>query len=218
MWLTAAEHWTGEGETLCHGRSTDLWRWEQSCSSAHIQTPTCDEGLTYQFVWSVRASLMRWGNSHSVTWNNNNRNPFKKVVVVTIMSVMSKPKYIPATSSLLPHTTTCCSGTLCWICPPVARQHLSCADTHLPSGFSALNLLLIANWVGEQFDTGRMRSRQPTLRLGPRRQLGRRDVTDDKQRQMWQNERAPMWDKVVVQLFISWCWSFSKSSVILNFN
>lgn len=62
--------------------------------------------------------------------------------------------------------------------PPVARQHLPCADTHLPSGFSALNLVLIANWVGEQADAGWMRSRQPRLRLWPRRRLSRHEVTE----------------------------------------
>lgn len=62
--------------------------------------------------------------------------------------------------------------------PPVARQHVPCADTHLPSGFSALNLVLIANWVGEQADAGWMRSRQPRLRLWPRRRLSRHEVTE----------------------------------------
>lgn len=60
--------------------------------------------------------------------------------------------------------------------PPVARQHVPRVDTHLPSGFSALNLVLIANWVGEQADTDWMRSRQSRLWLWPLRQLSLRDV------------------------------------------
>lgn len=42
---------------------------------------------------------------------------------------------------------------------PVTRQHSSCVDTHLPSSPSALNLVLIAKWMGEQADMDRMRSR-----------------------------------------------------------
>lgn len=56
----------------------------------------------------------------------------------------------------------------------VARQHAPCMDTHLPSGFSALNLVLIVNWVGEQADAGWMRSR---LWLWPLKRLRYHEVT-----------------------------------------
>lgn len=59
--------------------------------------------------------------------------------------------------TLPPTSQVCPPPSLCH--PPVARQHFPSEDTHLPSGFSALNLVLIANWVGEQADVGWMRSR-----------------------------------------------------------
>ncbi len=62
--------------------------------------------------------------------------------------------------------------------PQVARQHVLCVDTHLPSGFSALNLVLIANWVGEHADADWMRNRQPRLWLRPRRRLSHHEVTE----------------------------------------
>lgn len=106
------------------------------------------------------------------------------------MSVISKHQHtVSPDTHTHTHTKTCTHSpsphrplplryALPTLSPPVARQHVPCADTHLPSGFSALNLVLIANWVGEQADAGWMRSRQPRLRLWPRTRLSRHEVTE----------------------------------------
>lgn len=92
-----------------------------------------------------------------------------------------------------PHRPLLLRYTFLTLSPPVARQHVPCADTHLPSGFSALNLVLIANWVGEQADAGWMRSRQPRLRLRPLRQWQRQSEEKQQALDIHKGTHASRW-------------------------
>lgn len=141
-----------------------------------------DKTLTLKTYWQA----FLWKNIHG--WQLNKWVAWCQVINKCPLSANTKEQSVPThthTHISSPHRPLPLRYALPPLSPPVAKQHVSCADTHLPSGFSALNLVLIANWVGEQADAGWMRSRLPRLRLWPWTRLSAvkwQRQSDEKQR------------------------------------